>query len=147
MDWLNTITQGVLLGSLYALYGIGLSLSFGVMRLVNLAHGDLIVCAAYLALLLTQIAGIAPIPTLIVVVPAMFGLGVLLQRGLLNRVIGKGPMPPLLITFGISIILVVPFLAFLLDLFFECRPASWTGRRHNPYMARFRSRTRGLTPV
>jgi branched-chain amino acid transport system permease protein len=105
MDWLNTITQGVLLGSLYALYGIGLSLSFGVMRLVNLAHGDLIVCAAYLALLLTQVAGVAPIPALIVVVPAMFGLGVLLQRGLLNRVIGKGPMPPLLITFGISIIL------------------------------------------
>jgi branched-chain amino acid transport system permease protein len=116
MDWLNTITQGVLLGSLYALYGIGLSLSFGVMRLVNLAHGDLIVCAAYLALLLAQVAGIAPIPALIVVVPAMFGLGVLLQRGLLNRVIGKGPMPPLLITFGISIILQnVLLLAFSAD--------------------------------
>jgi branched-chain amino acid transport system permease protein len=105
MDWLNTIIQGVLLGSLYALYGIGLSLSFGVMRLVNLAHGDLIVCAAYLALVLAQVAGIAPLPALVFVVPAMFGVGVLLQRGLLNRVIGKGPMPPLLITFGISIII------------------------------------------
>ena len=105
MDWLNTLTQGLLLGSLYALYGIGLSLSFGVMRMVNLAHGDLIVCAAYLALLLTSAAGVSPFLALLLVAPAMFGVGVLLQRGLLNRTLGKGPMPPLLITFGVSIIL------------------------------------------
>src|SRR5512134_50495 len=105
MDWLNTITQGVLLGSLYALYGVGLSLIFGVMRLVNLAHGDLIVCAAYLALVLAETAGVPPAGAIFLVVPAMFGLGVLLPRGLLNRTIGQGPMPPLLITFGISIVL------------------------------------------
>jgi branched-chain amino acid transport system permease protein len=105
MDWLNTVTQGLLLGSLYSLYGIGLSLIFGVMRLVNLAHGDLIVCAAYLALVLVETAGLSPLLALMLVVPAMFGLGLLLQRGLLNRTLGKGPMPPLLITFGLSIIL------------------------------------------
>lgn len=105
MDWLNTIIQGLLLGSFYALYGVGLSLIFGVMRLVNLAHGDLIVCAAYLSLVLVEALGLAPAFALLVVVPAMFGLGVLLQRGVLNRTLGQGPMPPLLITFGLSIIL------------------------------------------
>lgn len=105
MDWLTTIVQGLLLGSFYALYGIGLSLIFGVMRLVNLAHGDLIVCAAYLALVLVEAAGVSPLLALLLVTPAMFGLGMLLQRGVLNRTLGKGPMPPLLITFGISIIL------------------------------------------
>ena len=105
MEWLNTVVQGLLLGSFYALYGIGLSLIFGVMRLVNLAHGDLIICAAYLALLLAEAAGLPPALALVVVVPAMFGLGLLLQRGVLNPTLGKGPMPPLLITFGISIIL------------------------------------------
>jgi branched-chain amino acid transport system permease protein len=105
MEWLNTIVQGLLLGSFYALYGVGLSLIFGVMRLVNLAHGDLIVCAAYLALVLAEAAGLPPAGAIFLVVPAMFGLGVLLQRGVLNRTLGKGPMPPLLITFGISIVL------------------------------------------
>ncbi len=104
MDWLATLVQGLLLGSFYALYGIGLSLIFGVMRLVNLAHGDLIVCAAYLALVLVEAAGLSPLVALLAVLPAMFALGVLLQRGVLNRTMGRGPMPPLLITFGISII-------------------------------------------
>ncbi|MCS6937999.1 MAG: branched-chain amino acid ABC transporter permease [Roseiflexaceae bacterium] len=105
MDWVGTIVQGLLLGGFYALYGIGLSLIFGVMRLVNLAHGDLIVCAAYLSLVLIEVSGLPPLLTLAIVIPVMFGLGVLLQRGVLNRVLGLGPMPPLLITFGISIII------------------------------------------
>jgi branched-chain amino acid transport system permease protein len=105
MDWFNAVAQGILLGSLYALYGIGLSLIFGVMRLVNLAHGDLIVLAAYLALLITQGVGGSPFLALLVVIPLMFGLGVILQRLVLNRTLGKGPMPALLITFGISVIL------------------------------------------
>jgi branched-chain amino acid transport system permease protein len=105
MDVVNIVAQGVLLGSLYALYGIGLSLIFGVMRLVNLAHGDLIVLAAYLALLLTGTLGVSPFLALLVIIPLMFGVGVLLQRGLLNRTLGKGPMPPLLLTFGLSIII------------------------------------------
>ncbi len=105
MDWAGTIVQGLLLGGFYALYGIGLSLIFGVMRLVNLAHGDLIVCAAYLSLVLIEVTGLPPLLTLAIVIPVMFGLGVLLQRGVLNRVLGSGPMPPLLITFGISIMI------------------------------------------
>jgi branched-chain amino acid transport system permease protein len=105
MDWASTIVQGLLLGGFYALYGIGLSLIFGVMRLVNLAHGDLIVCAAYLSLVLIDVSGLPPLLTLMIVIPGMFGLGVVLQRGVLNRVLGSGPMPPLLITFGISIII------------------------------------------
>ena len=61
MDWLNTILQGVLLGGLYAMFAAGLSLIFGVMRLVNIAHGDLIVLAAYLALVTVQTLGINPL--------------------------------------------------------------------------------------
>ena len=105
MEWVNTVVQGLLLGSFYALYGIGLSLVFGVMRLVNLAHGDLIVVAAYLALYISKGVGVSPFLSLVVVVPLMFGLGVLLQMGIINRTLGKGPMPPLLITFGLSIII------------------------------------------
>jgi branched-chain amino acid transport system permease protein len=105
MQWVNTVAQGILLGGLYALYGTGLSLIFGVMRLVNLAHGDFIVVAAYLALVATQLLGLSPFVSLLLVAPLMFGLGFGLQRGVLNRALGKGLMPPLLITFGLSVIL------------------------------------------
>lgn len=105
MQVVNTIIQGVLLGGLYVLYGTGLSLIFGVMRVVNLAHGDFITLAAYGSLLATLILGLSPLLTLIVVVPVMFGLGLLLQRGILNHTLGKGLMPPLLITFGLSVII------------------------------------------
>ncbi|MEM7799675.1 MAG: branched-chain amino acid ABC transporter permease [Chloroflexota bacterium] len=104
MQWINTIVQGILLGGLYALYGTGLSLIFGVMRIVNLAHGDFIMLGAFLSLLATSIIGVPPLISLIVVVPVMFGVGFLLQRGILNSTIGKGLMPPLVITFGLSII-------------------------------------------
>lgn len=105
MDLLNIITQGILLGGLYALYGTGLSLIFGVMRLVNLAHGDFVVLAAYLGLVAGQWLGLSPFLSLLLVVPVMFGVGVLFQLGLINRTLGKGLMPPLVITFGISVIL------------------------------------------
>ncbi|MDW8325074.1 MAG: branched-chain amino acid ABC transporter permease [Anaerolineales bacterium] len=105
MQWVNIIVQGILLGGLYALYGTGLSLIFGVMRLVNLAHGDFIVVAAYLALLAGQLLGVSPYLSLVVVVPLMFALGLLMQLGLLNRTLGRGLMPPLLITFGLSVML------------------------------------------
>src|SRR6188474_266398 len=82
MDWVNVILQGVLLGGLYAMFAAGLSLIFGVMRLVNIAHGDLIVLAAYIAL-----------------------VGYVLQRGLLNRTLGDDLLPPLLVTFGLSVII------------------------------------------
>lgn len=104
MEWVNIIAQGILLGGLYALYGAGLSLIFGVMRLVNLTHGDMIVVAAYLALLAGQWFGLSPWMSLLIVVPAMFIIGFLLQRGLLNPTLGKGVLPPLLLTFGLSVI-------------------------------------------
>jgi branched-chain amino acid transport system permease protein len=105
MQWVNTITQGILLGGLYALYGTGLSLIFGVMRLVNLAHGDFIVVAAYLSLVLIQIFGLSPLLTLLIVTPLLFVIGYILQHGILNLTLGKGLMPPLLITFGMSVII------------------------------------------
>ena len=101
MEWVNAILQGVLLGGLYALFAAGLSLIFGVMRLVNIAHGDLIVLAAYLALVATQALGIGPLTALLLVVPAMAAIGYALQRGLLNRTLGDDLLPPLLVTFGL----------------------------------------------
>jgi branched-chain amino acid transport system permease protein len=105
MDWANTILQGVLLGGLYALFAAGLSLIFGVMRLVNIAHGDLIVLAAYLALVVTATLGIGPLASLLVVVPLMAAIGYALQRLLLNRTLGEDLLPPLLVTFGLSVII------------------------------------------
>ncbi|MDE2791629.1 MAG: branched-chain amino acid ABC transporter permease [Paracoccaceae bacterium] len=105
MEWVSAVTQGVLLGGLYALFAAGLSLIFGVMRLVNIAHGDLIVFAAYLGLSTTMTFGINPFLALFVVVPVMAGLGYILQRGLLNRTLGEDILPPLLVTFGLSVIL------------------------------------------
>ena len=105
MDWINILIQGGLLGGFYALFAIGLSMSFGIMRLVNIAHGDLIVLSAYVALVVTQTTGLDPFFSLVIVVPVMFALGYALQRGLLNQTLSGGLLPPLLVTFGISIII------------------------------------------
>jgi branched-chain amino acid transport system permease protein len=105
MQWFNVILQGVLIGGLYAMFAAGLSLIFGVMRLVNIAHGDLIVLAAYVSLLVTQGLGVDPLTSLLLVVPAMAVIGYALQRGLLNRTLGDDLLPPLLVTFGLSIII------------------------------------------
>ncbi len=105
MDWVNALVQGTLLGGLYALFAAGLSLIFGVMRLVNIAHGDLIVLGAYLGLTVTTLLGLHPLVALIIVVPAMALIGYVLQRGILNQTIGKDILPPLLVTFGLSVIL------------------------------------------
>jgi len=105
MQWFNVILQGVLIGGLYAMFAAGLSLIFGVMRLVNIAHGDLIVLAAYVSLMVTQGLGVDPLTSLLLVVPAMAAIGYALQRGLLNRTLGDDLLPPLLVTFGLSIII------------------------------------------
>jgi branched-chain amino acid transport system permease protein len=105
MQWLNIILQGVLIGGLYAMFAAGLSLIFGVMRLVNIAHGDLIVLAAYIALMVTQALDVSPLTSLLLVVPTMAVIGYTLQRGLLNRTLGDDLLPPLLVTFGLSIII------------------------------------------
>jgi branched-chain amino acid transport system permease protein len=105
MDWANAVVQGVLIGGLYAMFAAGLSLIFGVMRLVNIAHGDLIVLAAYLALVVIETFGVNPFVSLLIVVPIMAALGYALQRFLLNRTLGDDLLPPLLVTFGLSVII------------------------------------------
>jgi branched-chain amino acid transport system permease protein len=105
MEWVNVILQGVLVGGLYAMFAAGLSLIFGVMRLVNIAHGDLIVLAAYVALVVAQTLGIGPLTALIIVVPVMAVIGYALQWFVLNRTLGDNLLPPLLVTFGLSVII------------------------------------------
>ena len=105
LDWINVIVQGVLVGGLYAMFAAGLSLIFGIMRLVNIAHGDLIVLAAYLALVAAQTLGIGPLPALLIVAPLMGLIGYVLQRLVLNRTLGDDLLPPLLVTFGLSVII------------------------------------------
>ncbi|WP_135447834.1 branched-chain amino acid ABC transporter permease [Tabrizicola caldifontis] len=105
MIWLDVLVQGILLGGLYALFAAGLSLVFGIMRLVNLAHGDLIVFAAFLILVTVNLLGLNPFLSALIAAPVMFALGWALQRFVLNRVVGKDILPPLLITFGLSVAL------------------------------------------
>jgi branched-chain amino acid transport system permease protein len=101
----NAIVQGILLGGLYALFAAGLSLVFGVMRIVNLAHGDLAVLAGFLAYVLVDSVGFTPFLTLLVVVPAMAVAGYVLQRGVLNFTLGPSELPPLLATFGLAVVI------------------------------------------
>ena len=105
MEWINVILQGVLVGGLYAMFAAGLSLIFGVMRLVNIAHGDLIVLSAYVALVVAQTLGIGPLTALIIVVPVMAMIGYALQWFVLDRTLGDDLLPPLLVTFGLSVII------------------------------------------
>src|SRR5215813_4042883 len=112
MEWVNIIVQGVLIGGLYALFAAGLALIFGVMRLVNIAHGDLIVLAAYIALMTTDTLGLNPLLAIIIVVPTMAAIGYGLQRALLNRTLGNDILPPLLVTFGLSVIIQNALLEF-----------------------------------
>lgn len=105
MEWINVIIQGILIGGLYALFAAGLSLIFGVMRLVNIAHGDFIVGAAYIAMVTIQVTGLHPLLSLLFVIPLMAILGYAIQFGLLNRVLGDDILPPLIVTFGLSIII------------------------------------------
>src|SRR5438067_1568503 len=103
--WINAILQGAMLGGLYALFAAGLSLMFGVMRLVNLAHGDLIVLAAFVILVVAEKLGLDPFAAALVALPVLFAAGFALQYVLLNRTLGRDLLPPLLVTFGLSIII------------------------------------------
>ena len=105
MNIVDAIVQGVLLGGLYALFAAGLSLIFGIMRLINIAHGDFIVLAAYLALVTIEVSGLHPLLTLVLVVPVMALIGYGLQRFLLNRTAGDDILPPVLVTFGLAVII------------------------------------------
>jgi branched-chain amino acid transport system permease protein len=112
MEWVNTIVQGILLGGLYAMFAAGLSLIFGIMRLVNIAHGDLIVLAAYVALFVTELSGLNPLLSIVIVAPLMALIGYGLQRLILNPTLGDDLLPPLLVTFGLSIIIQNGLLEF-----------------------------------
>lgn len=105
MALVDPMMQGILLGGLYAMFAAGLSLIFGVMRLVNIAHGDLIVLAAYVAYVVIDLTGLHPFVSVICVVPLMAIFGYVLQVGVLNRTMGDDILPPLLVTFGIAIII------------------------------------------
>ncbi|HUP37886.1 MAG TPA: branched-chain amino acid ABC transporter permease [Candidatus Limnocylindria bacterium] len=105
MAWVDTVLQGLMLGGLYALFATGLSLIFGVMRVVNLAHGDLSILAAFVAVVVVETLGLNPLLALLLVVPLMAALGFVLQVVILNRLLGRGILPPILVTFGFSIII------------------------------------------
>lgn len=102
---LSTFINGILLGGFYALLGLGLSLTFGIMRIVNLAHGDLVVLASFLALAIANYLGLSPLVSVLLLVPFMFGLGYTLQRFVLNPRLKDGMMPAVIITFGLAFII------------------------------------------
>lgn len=101
----DAIIQGVLIGGLYALFALGLALIFGIMRLVNIAHGDFIVLGAYVALSVIGATGLHPVLSLVLVVPLMAGLGYALQRWVLNRTLGSDILAPILVTFGLAVVI------------------------------------------
>lgn len=105
MYLVDAVVQGILLGGLYALFAAGLSLVFGVMRLVNIAHGDFIVLGAYVALMVVSLTGLHPFLSLILVIPVMAAIGYALQRFILERTMGPDVLPPLLVTFGCAVII------------------------------------------
>jgi len=105
MQWLNAIIQGVLLGGLYALLAAGLSLMFGVMRIVNLAHGVLAMLAAYIGYVLVDSFDVPWFLAVLIVVPVMALVGYILQWGLFNRALSKGGLAPLLVAFGLAVVL------------------------------------------
>lgn len=103
--WIDAILQGVLVGGLYALFALGLSLMFGVMRLINVAHGDFVILMSFLGLTVAEATGVGPFAAIAIVVPIAFALGYVLQRGVLNFTISKDPLRSLVVTFGIGIII------------------------------------------
>ena len=105
MNWVNVALQGILLGGLYALFAIGLALVFGVMRLVNLAHGDLGILAAFITLAFLRTGHVNLIESAVLSIVIMFAVGYVLQRGLLNYTLGTDDTRPIVVTFGLAIII------------------------------------------
>jgi len=105
MSWVNAILQGVLLGGLYALFACGLSLMFGVMKVINLAHGDLAVVAAYVALGVIAVTHVPAVWSFVLVVPIFAGLGYILQRTLIQASLNRSVLTTLLVTFGLSVVI------------------------------------------
>src|ERR671914_1029312 len=105
MTWINAVLQGVLLGGFYALLACGLALLFGVMRIINIAHGDLAVLGAFLAWVLVDRTDVSPFLALVPVLAGMYVLGVVLQRAMLERSLRAGILIPLLTTFGLAVVI------------------------------------------
>jgi branched-chain amino acid transport system permease protein len=105
MIWVNAVLQGVLLGGLYALFACGLSLMFGVMKVINLAHGDLAVVAAYVALGVIAVTHVPAVWSFVLVVPIFAGLGYILQRTLIQASLNRSVLTTLLVTFGLSVVI------------------------------------------
>jgi len=113
MVWVNAIIQGILTGGLYALFACGLSLMFGVMKVVNLAHGDLAIIGAYIALGVITITHIPALWSFLIVVPIMAVLGYAMQRTLIQSSLDRGALTTLLVTFGLSVVIENALLQFL----------------------------------
>ena len=105
MTWVNAVVQGIMLGGLYALFACGLSLMFGVMKVINLAHGDLAVVAAYLALGVVTVTHVPTVWSFVLVVPIFAGVGYLVQRTLIQAALNRGVLTTLLVTFGLSVVI------------------------------------------
>jgi branched-chain amino acid transport system permease protein len=105
MELVQTLVNGILLGGLYGLIGLGLSINFGIMRVVHLVHGDFVVLGAYFLVVGLVPAGIPPLVAAALVVPALFAVGWLIQRLFIQPTLGRGVLPPLIVTFGLSMVL------------------------------------------
>ena len=105
MSWVNAILQGILLGGLYALFACGLSLLFGVMKVINLAHGDFAVVAGYLALGVIAVVHIPVVWSFVLVVPIFAVLGYVVQRTVIQASLNRSVLTTLLVTFGISVVI------------------------------------------
>ena len=112
MAWVNAIIQGVLTGGLYALFACGLSLMFGVMKVVNLAHGDLAVIAGYIAIGVITVTHVPVLWSVVIVVPVMAVLGYVLQRTVIQSSLDRGVLTTLIVTFGLSVVLENGLLQF-----------------------------------
>jgi branched-chain amino acid transport system permease protein len=112
MDILQVIISGLLLGGVYALFAIGMNMIFGVMRVINLAHGELIMLGAYLTYFLYAKGGVNPLLTLPVSAVVMFGFGLVVERGLIERTVNQPLLASLLLTFGLSTFLMGTALYF-----------------------------------
>ena len=113
MQWVNDIIQGILTGGLYALFACGLSLMFGVMKVVNLAHGDLAVVGGYVALGVIAITHVPVLWSFVIVVPIMAGLGYVLQRTVIQAALDRSVLTTLLVTFGLSVVIENALLQFV----------------------------------
>jgi len=101
----NALVQGILLGGLFAMAALGLSIAFGVLRVVNLAHGEIMTLGAYLTFITVSSLGVNVWISLLLVVPAMGLIGYWVQRALLQRALRLSELSPLLVTFGIAIVI------------------------------------------